>query len=289
MVNAFVTGASGYVGQNIVKALVARGHKVSGLVRSPSAARSLSDRQAQPVLGDLQDPECYRQAALSADVIIHAGFAYSDDGDELIHVDEMATKALLDFAASDGKPRGLIYTSSLFRYVPSTGEIFDESNSRPRDPSDWRHCVSELVLNSANEVLATAVIPLAWVYGGGGGTLADAIAPLTTGELPQGVASNRIPLVHVEDLADLYVTVAEQSLRGIFHGCSSLPLTVEDLRDIATRAGLSRSVAVTNDGHFGDIFRTDTPASTLHGSACSKSDLIQKVFLSLSRPVEVAA
>ena len=66
----FVTGAAGYVGSAIVKALLERGHEVVGLVR-----RSFSEKDSDPrltlVRGDLLEPGSYREALAEADAVIH--------------------------------------------------------------------------------------------------------------------------------------------------------------------------------------------------------------------------
>src|SRR5262245_17119227 len=69
--SVFVTGATGFVGAAVVRDLVAAGHRVSALVRSPERARLLP-AGVQPVLGDMLRPATYRDAAAAAEVVVHA-------------------------------------------------------------------------------------------------------------------------------------------------------------------------------------------------------------------------
>ncbi len=57
-----VTGATGYVGQHVAKALRRSGHAVFGLTRDPTtpAAVRLTSAEIFPVRGDLREPHTYR-------------------------------------------------------------------------------------------------------------------------------------------------------------------------------------------------------------------------------------
>ena len=59
----FVTGASGYIGGSVAAHLIAAGHQVSGLVRSPEKAEAVRARGIEPVLGTLDDARVLSQAA----------------------------------------------------------------------------------------------------------------------------------------------------------------------------------------------------------------------------------
>jgi len=54
-VDIFLTGGSGFAGQYIIAHLVADGHKIRALARSPQAARRVTQAGARPVHGDLAD------------------------------------------------------------------------------------------------------------------------------------------------------------------------------------------------------------------------------------------
>ena len=59
----FVTGAAGFIGTELVKLLVARGHTVLGLTRSLEAAERVRRAGAMAVLGDLREPGQWQDEA----------------------------------------------------------------------------------------------------------------------------------------------------------------------------------------------------------------------------------
>lgn len=77
---AFVTGGSGYVGRNLVRALRARGDTVHALVRSPGSARVVGDLGALPVMGDLDDVAAMQDGMAGCDTVFHAAAEVSEWG-----------------------------------------------------------------------------------------------------------------------------------------------------------------------------------------------------------------
>ncbi len=71
--NVFLTGATGYVGSAIASSLVRAKHDVTALVRSSTSAARVASYGIHAHCGDLREPSTYRDAALAADVIVHAG------------------------------------------------------------------------------------------------------------------------------------------------------------------------------------------------------------------------
>src|SRR5919197_2212361 len=69
----FVAGATGALGRQLVPQLVARGHEVVGMTRSPSKQDLLRSLGASAVVADALDPDAVAQAVGSAEpeVIVH--------------------------------------------------------------------------------------------------------------------------------------------------------------------------------------------------------------------------
>jgi nucleoside-diphosphate-sugar epimerase len=77
---AFVTGGSGFIGGTLVRRLVGEGRQVRALARSDSSAAKLSELGAEPVRGDLDDPEAIRAGAEGCELAFHAAAAVLEWG-----------------------------------------------------------------------------------------------------------------------------------------------------------------------------------------------------------------
>jgi nucleoside-diphosphate-sugar epimerase len=96
-----IAGATGALGLPLVRALIASGHQVIGLTRTPDNVRSLSTLGAQPVVADVMDRDGLLRAVagLHADAVIHALTALKKT--PLQHRDMAATDALHDVGTTN--------------------------------------------------------------------------------------------------------------------------------------------------------------------------------------------
>lgn len=67
----FVTGGSGFIGRNLIRALGEQGHEVRALARSDRSAKIVENLGAMPVRGDLMDYESLDQGMNGADLLFH--------------------------------------------------------------------------------------------------------------------------------------------------------------------------------------------------------------------------
>src|SRR5271165_6525780 len=213
----FVIGGTGYIGSAVVQQLVRAGHAVTGLVRSPAGQTQLSALGARPVLGDMKEPSSYAAVAGQHEAAIHLGFASNEPAAPL---DRTVVDTLLSAARSTGKPYSLLYTSGVLVLGPARQEPADEEASTAHAVfNTWRPGHERLVLAAASPGMASAVIRPGWVYGGRGGLVGGYFeSAVTEGAAALvGDGQNRMPLVHREDVAELYRRVLEQRATGIFH------------------------------------------------------------------------
>lgn len=68
----FITGGSGYIGRNLIRALITEGHRVKALARSSASAKYIESLGAEAILGDLLSPEALRIGMEEASHLIHA-------------------------------------------------------------------------------------------------------------------------------------------------------------------------------------------------------------------------
>jgi nucleoside-diphosphate-sugar epimerase len=228
--NVFLTGATGYIGGAVADALLRAGHAVVGLARSDEAAAKLSAKDITPFHGDLNSPASLAKAAAQSDAVIHTGT--TNDGD----VDQAAVRAMLGALLDSGKP--LIYTSGIWVLGDTGGRIADET--WPLNPAAlvaWRPAAEQMVLRAATTGVRSIVIRPGVVYGRGGGIPADLVksARETGAARYVGTGENRWPMVHVEDLAELYILALQQAPSGtIFHATDGSSYRVREIAEAAS-------------------------------------------------------
>ncbi len=232
----FLTGATGYIGQAVVRELVAAGHEVTGLVRSEEKAAVLAGLGGRGVIGDIKDPGSYREVATDQDALIHAACEYSA---ATVDADRMAVGTLIA-AAVGGKVQVLVYTSGIW-VLGTTGDTPTFENATTEHPAAlvaWRPAHEKMVLAAANDHLATAVVRPGMVYGGHSSLIGAYFDSAEKQGASQylGNGRNRIPMVHVEDLARFYRAVVEHRGRGIFHAVDGNAVQLADVARAASEA-----------------------------------------------------
>ncbi|MGE4062083.1 MAG: hopanoid-associated sugar epimerase [Rhodospirillaceae bacterium] len=112
---ALVTGATGFVGSAVARALLARGETVRVLARAGGDRRNLEGLKLEIVEGDLRDPAARRKAVAGASSLYHVAADYrlwTRDPAAMFAINVEATEGLLREAADAGVAR-MVYTSSV--------------------------------------------------------------------------------------------------------------------------------------------------------------------------------
>ncbi|HET8825747.1 MAG TPA: NAD-dependent epimerase/dehydratase family protein, partial [Terriglobales bacterium] len=73
---AFVTGATGFVGSHVARALADQGADLRLLVRASSNTKNVADLKAELVTGDLRDPASLEKAISGCDTVFHVAADY---------------------------------------------------------------------------------------------------------------------------------------------------------------------------------------------------------------------
>lgn len=225
----FLTGATGYVGSAALEALVKGGHRVDALVRRRDTAAAIADRGAQPVLGDLGQPESYVAAAEAADGVIHAAL---DHGPRARAVDAMALDALMPHGRAASRPgRFFIYTSAMSVLGPAPAPIDEGAPLNPIEQSAWRAPHERRVLDAAGWGTRAVIVRPGIVYGGARGIVGDLFRDAANGLVRVvGSGENHWPLVYERDLGELYLRLATNgSAAGIYHATDECDESVNDL------------------------------------------------------------
>jgi len=112
---ALVTGANGFLGSAVVRALLADGLAVRAFVRSGSDRRNLDGLDVDIAVGDLTDRESVRRAAAGCDAVFHVAADYRlwvADSKPMYRANVEGSVNVLEAAAEAGA-KGMVYTSSV--------------------------------------------------------------------------------------------------------------------------------------------------------------------------------
>jgi dihydroflavonol-4-reductase len=111
----FVTGATGFVGHHVAKALAAEGAELRLLVRKSSNLANLKDIKSDTFTGDLLQPETLKSAIADCDAVVHVAADYRlwiPDPKTMYRANVDGTRELLRMAREAGVKR-FVYTSSV--------------------------------------------------------------------------------------------------------------------------------------------------------------------------------
>ncbi|HEY2497787.1 MAG TPA: hopanoid-associated sugar epimerase [Candidatus Angelobacter sp.] len=111
----FVTGATGFVGCYVARALAAQGADLRLLVRATSRLDNISDLRAETVTGDLRQPESLKKAMTGCEFVFHVAADYRlwvRDPEQMYRANVEGTRAIIR-AAQESGVRRVIYTSSV--------------------------------------------------------------------------------------------------------------------------------------------------------------------------------
>ena len=242
---AFVTGASGFTGSHLVKALEKKGWQVSGLVRETSALDRLAGTNADLVRGDICDRDALSRGMEGADFAFHVA-AYVDLG--LVDETQMersnleGTRTVLECARA-ANLRKLVYCSSISIYGDTQGQTIDETFRRAQQSYDSAYDrtkteAQKLVDRAAAEGLPVVSIMPSGILGADDPHFGPVLRNFLKGVLRVWAGGDRITgVVCVEDLVELMVSAAENAEPGAHYIASAGDLPTREMFEILGRAG----------------------------------------------------
>jgi nucleoside-diphosphate-sugar epimerase len=240
-VRILIVGATGYIGSALVRALKGD-HDLLGVARTEAAASKLREAGVEPVPGDITQPETLNAAARGPDAVVYAVQYHGSDGAQ---VEGAALRALAD--ALRGTNKLFVFTSGAWIYG-NTGERAASEDS-PLDPTPLvaHRPQLEQIVREGRGVRAV-VIRAADVYGDGGGLPAMWVhsAKETGAARYVGDGRNHWPMVHIDDLAQLYVSSLSTAPAGaIYNAADETSLTVAQMAEAASE-GAGRNGATVS-------------------------------------------
>jgi nucleoside-diphosphate-sugar epimerase len=244
IVRVLVTGATGFVGSAVVRQLLAGGHEVAALVRSPDRARGVLGRDAVLHQGDMRDPSTYAPLVTGVDAVVHAamlsltGRLSARRAQRLFEADRLMTQALAEECVRHG--RRLVYTGGCFDWGDHGDEWIDETTPLTPSPLGVGHARMARELDEWHRERGLDVVRLSpgFVYGPGGlfaSAFVDQAKRNRLRCLGQGL--NWWSCVHVDDLATAYVAALDRAEPGTAYAVvDDEPLRLRELTDLVTDA-----------------------------------------------------
>src|ERR1700749_654002 len=137
----FVTGATGFIGSAVVKELIAAGHQVVGLARSPEKARALAACGGEVLMGSLEDVDTLKAAAAKSDGVIHLAFNHDFSKFQAnCEADRRVIEALGSGLAGSNRPLLVTSGTAIANRVP--GKVSTEEDE-PITSAEFPRAASE--------------------------------------------------------------------------------------------------------------------------------------------------
>jgi nucleoside-diphosphate-sugar epimerase len=241
----FLAGATGVIGRPLVPLLIADGHQVIGMTRSPEKVEALSSSGAQPVVVDALDAEAVMSAMRESrpDAVIHQLTAIPNRLDprkikrDFALTDRLRTEGTrhLVAAAQATGVRRIIAQSIAFTYARGpAGTVHGESDplNIMNPPGQFKRSV-EALAELERTVLAAdgLVLRYGYFYGPGCGIA-------RTGAIGEDVSRRRLPIVgkgrgvwsfiQIEDAARATLAALTRGEPGIYNIVDDEPAAVSE-------------------------------------------------------------
>jgi nucleoside-diphosphate-sugar epimerase len=169
----FLTGATGFLGGALARALRADGHTVRALVRNPAAAAPLAALGIELHTGDITDKASMRAPMTGADAVFHVAGWYKiglRDRQAPVAINIEGTRHVLELMRELGIRKG-VYTSTLAVNSDTRGALVDESfrfEGRHVSVYDWsKHEAHKIAEAFIARGLPLTIVQPGLIYGPG--------------------------------------------------------------------------------------------------------------------------
>jgi dihydroflavonol-4-reductase len=245
---AVVTGATGFVGAAVTRALVSAGWEVRVLVRTGSNRINLQGLPLDIAIGDLTVAASLHDVLSDCDALFHVAADYrlgAADPAQLYRTNVDGTRNLLTAAASAGIKK-IVYTSSVATMgIPTDGSPGDELTPASLEAMIGHYkrskfLAEQVVLEAASAGTPAVIVNPSTPVGPGD------IKPTPTGQLVLDAAGGRMPayvdtglnIVHVDDVAAGHLLAFHHGRTGQRYILGGEDMTLQQILEcIAQRVG----------------------------------------------------
>src|SRR4051794_9682360 len=234
----FITGGSGYIGSALIPALIAAGHDVTALLRDDDSSRKVGGAGAAPIRGEMSAVDVLRAAARAADGVIHLAPSSPDT--------DLAASEAMQVDLGDGP---FVFTGGVWVYGNTHGVADETAPLAPPPIVAWRVKNTDIIMQSTKRGGRPILVMPGAVYGDGGGLIQGTMIEPAKAQGYAGYigdGANHMALVHVHDIAQLYVLALDASPGSRFGGVGHFGDTMRELAGAASTAagagGATRSI-----------------------------------------------
>lgn len=234
-----VTGGTGFVGANVVRALLQRGVEVRALVRPRSDTRNLDKLEVELVAGDLRDRSSLEAALDGCDTVYHVAAMYAlwtSDPQQIYDSNVTGTVNMLEAAGMAGVQR-IVYTSSVATIglpkdgTPGTEEVPLQPEEMISDYKRSKYLAEQEVMKYAQHGLPVVIVNPSFPVGPWD------VKPTPSGQLIVNFLRGKIPayvdtglnVVDVEDVAIGHLLAAEKGRIGERYILGHANVTLPDM------------------------------------------------------------
>lgn len=243
-----VTGATGFIGSQLCRALLAQGHQVRAFHRSESPGLALNGLDVEHRVGDITQPETLESAMKNVDVVFHtAAHLGRRDPTHRYPTTVMGTRNVLT-AAIQAKIHKFVHTSSVAalgvpleqrRRGKITSMIMDEKHTW-NYPAQWwpyghaKYLAELEVQKAVSQGLDAVIVNPAVVIGAGdlnrisGGILIQ----VARGHIPVSIAGG-LNAIHIADVVHGHLAAMESGRKGERYILGNENLTLNDFLRLA--------------------------------------------------------
>jgi nucleoside-diphosphate-sugar epimerase len=218
----FLTGATGFLGGELARQLVAAGHQVTALVRTPAKADALRALGVTLAEGDITEKETMRAPMTGVDGLFHCAAWYKlglADSSMAERINVEGTRNVLEVMRDLRIPKG-VYTSTVAVFSDTEGREVDESyvHTGPfiseYDRTKWL-AHYQVAIPMMREGLPLVIVQPGGIYGPGDTSgIRTAFVSYLQGKLAAIPQKTTFCWAHVEDVARGHILAMERGRVG---------------------------------------------------------------------------